>query len=77
MLPQEAHVAHIRKQLEVEHKALAIISKSKPMTERELINKLSNLGFNKSEAQKAIIYLINGYEIKRNGELLELMTWND
>jgi len=76
-LRQPMHVLKVRQQTKAERQVLKMIKKKVKMNESELITKIINLGFKHNEAKQAITYLINGFEIQRNGENLELITWTD
>lgn len=76
MLEQPMFVAKVRQQTAAELYALKVMKKRKVMLEGDLINKITDKGFKKTEAQQSIIYLINGYEIERKGFELCLISWD-
>jgi hypothetical protein len=77
MLPDPVKFSKVRQQSAAEKKALSIVKSERLIAEVDLIQRLKNEGFKSNESKDAVIYLINGYEIQRNGEMLEVLDrWN-
>lgn len=75
MLPIQPIILKMHERSDIERECLKIIKRKRKIETDVLISQLSEK-YKKSNIEKAIVYLINGYEIKRNGSVLEYMTWD-